>query len=480
MQLSFGSPAKALAAADAGLKAAADLFEFHDGAGGVMSVAEAMKKVGGTFQTGVIKGQKAKPSGAAAELEVPYKGRVLKGQALLDQLQAWQSYGTIEPSAADAIAAVVRAGGKWVDLSDRYVVMLGAGSAMGPYPLLMALGANVIALDLNLPRIWERLFAIARASCGTVYFPLAKPQAEILAGVAAGDTAAADKALAAHAGANLLEVTPQVARWLGALLPDKELTIGSYVYLDGEAHVRLVLACDAITSQLIETRQKKPSLAFLCTPTDVHAIPRDAYEAARAQQRTLCGASIVASVVRLFSKKMLVPNTQPEVQSDDGNETFTYVDALVVPQGPNYALAKRMQHWRAMLARSAGCVVSSNIAPSTSTVSVVKNRSFAWAYEGVPFFKPMEIFDPETSHSVMTAILLYDLNEPRSVANPKTKLRNPLELFASGAFHGGVWRMAYTFGSTGEISVLVALAKFALPYLLLAAAVFYYVYARLL
>lgn len=92
--------------------------------------------------------------------------------------------------------------------------------------------------------------------------------------------------------------------------------------------------------------------------------------------------------MHIFSKRMLRPNTQPEALSTDG-ETFTYVDALVVPQGPNYALAKRMQHWRAMLAHSKGCIVSSNIAPSTKTVSVVKNRSFALAYEGVPFFKPV-------------------------------------------------------------------------------------------
>lgn len=60
---------------------------------------------------------------------------------------------------------------------------------------------------------------------------------------------------------------PKLARWLTTLLPDTEFTIGElrtrnrrydrlvcmalkfrvrcrYVYLDGEAHVRLVLACD--------------------------------------------------------------------------------------------------------------------------------------------------------------------------------------------------------------------------------------------
>ena len=54
----------------------------------------------------------------------------------LKLLRQWQAYGTIEPTAAEAIATVARTG-KWLDLSDRYFIMLGAGSAMGPYPLLM-------------------------------------------------------------------------------------------------------------------------------------------------------------------------------------------------------------------------------------------------------------------------------------------------------------------------------------------------------
>ena len=39
------------------------------------------------------------------------------------------------------------------------------------------------------------------------------------------------------------------------------------------------------------------------------------------------------------------------------DSNFSYVDAIVVAQGPNYALAKRMQHWRAIVARDAGCIV---------------------------------------------------------------------------------------------------------------------------
>ena len=34
--------------------------------------------------------------------------------------------------------------------------------------------------------------------------------------------------------------------------------------------------------------------------------------------------------------------------------TYSIVDGIVVNQGPNYALAKRIQHWRAMLERYGG------------------------------------------------------------------------------------------------------------------------------
>ena len=82
----------------------------------------------------------------------------------------------------------------------------------------------------------------------------------------------------------------------------------------------------------------------------------------------------------------------------------------MIAQGPNYALAKRLQHWRAMLAWSAGCVVSSNVAPSTKTASVTHNKNFAHAYEALPSFRPYEVPGPETSNAVITALLLHDLN----------------------------------------------------------------------
>jgi hypothetical protein len=155
----------------------------------------------------------------------------------------------------------------------------------------------------------------------------------------------------------------------------------------------------------------------------------------------------------LSSGKFLRKNYRAPIKV--GGEEFYLVNGISVAQGPNYALAKRMQHWRAIIAHSKGCIVSSNIAPSTSTVSVVHNRTFAWAYEGMPYFKPYEIFAPETSNAVMSAILFSDLNNPKSVANPKNKLANPNQLFSYNSFHGGLWRAAYEVDSIGETSVLI-------------------------
>eukprot|EP00808_Paulinella_micropora_P012030 g39919.t1 len=153
---------------------------------------------------------------------------------------------------------------------------------------------------------------------------------------------------------------------------------------------------------------------------------------------------------------------------------FYIVDGLSVAQGPNYATAKRLQHWRAMEARSRGCTVVSNVAPSTTTASVVSNRQFAWAYDGMPFFKPMEIFNQDTSNAVMATLLIHDIRNPQSVASAKYKLRNPLELFSSTSFHGGVWRCGYKLDTLGETSVLIHFVKVLRPVFLLLAVAFLY------
>lgn len=313
--------------------------------------------------------------------------------------------------------------------------------------VLLDLGANVIAVDLNRAPIWKRLITMAKESCGTLTFPLSKPQKEI----------SNDDELYECAGCDLLQQVPEINNWLKTVHPDKNLTVGCYVYLDGEAHVRVVLACDAIMKGMCDAR--KSAIAFLCTPTDAHVIPTDALKAAEANYNSKGLKNMLVLPIRtLFGSKYLKKNVRPLVKSQNGKE-FAYVDGLVVAQGPNYALAKRMQHWRCIVAKEQGCIVSSNVAPSTATASVVHNKQFAWAYDGMPYFTPLEIFQQETSNAVMGALLIHDIRNANSVSQPSQKRDNPLELFSENSFHGGVWRCGYTVGSVGEVSVLIHFVK---------------------
>merc|ERR1712048_160542 len=131
-----------------------------------------------------------------------------------------------------------------------------------------------------------------------------------------------------------------------------------------------------------------------------------------------------------------------------------FTDAITPDQGPNYILAKRLQHWRAMVAREAGHTASSNVSPSTATQSVTSNASFAAAYGGMHIFKPMEVAYQELSLSLMGALLIYDLRDPKSAASATTSLAHPLCLFQATSFHGGIWRCPYTIATIGVPSAI--------------------------
>ncbi len=109
-----------------------------------------------------------------------------------------------------------------------------------------------------------------------------------------------------------------------------------------------------------------------------------------------------------------------------------------------------------------GITVSTNIAPSTSTASVVSNASFKAAYGGMHLFKPMEVMHQETSNAVMGALLIHDILNTNCAKNPKSAAavtNDPSLLFAKGAFHGGVWRIGYSMNSIGVFAALAFYLK---------------------
>jgi hypothetical protein len=346
-------------------------------------------------------------------LSIPYRGERLSGDALRRRLDAWVTAGVIEPSCADAVAKVAAS------------------------PQLLALPS---------PAIWDRVLGMARGSAGTLLVPVARGGPDddsAVGGRTAG--AAEDQDLNERAGCDLAADVPAVADWLARA--DGPLTLGNYVYADGAANVRVASAVDALTVRLAAER-RDVSLAFLATPTDVFAVPAGAVtQSARAYAGRSPAAKVGSWPLRALSGGRLLRPAYPP-GADPG-----VCDSLIAQQGPNYVLAKRVQRWRATVARSRGATVSMNVAPPTRTRSVTKNRVLAAAYAGAGRFG-VEVFEPATTKTLMAALLVHDLETSGAPAQA-----HPWEEEAYAAAHGGLWRSAYAPRSALTLAALLGYAS---------------------
>jgi len=299
----------------------------------------------------------------------------------------------------------------------------------------------VAGIDLPEPRIWERVLQAARSGAGTLLVPVTvTPGLGGEAGHTPPGQLTAD-VTADSAGADLTSEVPEVADWLAGLRGP--VVLGNYVYADGAANVRVCAAADTLTLRLQAARDDV-ALAFLATPTDVFAVPADAVEqSARAYGNRSASVKLASRPLRALSGGRLLrrayrPGSDPGIS-----------DNLVAQQGPNYALAKRLQRWRASLARDSGSTVSLNVAPPTRTRSVVKNRALAAAYAGAHRFGA-EVFEPDTTRVLMAALLVHDLHAEGGPAHA-----HPWQDEAYAAAHGGLWRIAYAPRSVLGLAALL-------------------------
>jgi hypothetical protein len=363
-------------------------------------------------------------------LSVPYAGERLSGDALRRRVDSWVATGIAEPTLAEAIGEVI-ANPDWLDLSDRTVVVLGAAAEMGPLRTLLRWGADVAAVDLPRKDLWDRLIGETRKNAGSVTAPVRR----------------GDSPLAERLGGDLVHDLRSVTDWVGRL--EGPLVIGNYVYADGATNVRVSAAVDALSARVIETRGRdEVALAFLATPTDVFAVPGSAVARSVANYAERRTSKVLRVPLRTLSGGRLLRRNYVPV---DGPETPGINDSVVLQQGPNYLLAKRLQRWRATAYRADGGLVSLTVAPPTRTRSVVKNRALAAAYAGAHRFG-IEVFEPGTANTLMAALLVHDL---RTGAPSQP---HPWQDEAYAAVHGGLWTAAYDPRSALGLAALLGVA----------------------
>jgi hypothetical protein len=426
VEAGLASPSDAVAVADAGLASVHDRMRWRDPDGRECLLSAALGGVVGSpadLLTTEVHGGQAEPDTA---LTIPYHGRRLAGDDLRRRLDAWVADGVVEPTLRDAVGAVLD-NPDWLRLEGRTVVVLGAAAEMGPLRSLLRWGATVAAVDLPRPEVWSRLLEDARTSAGRVLVPAAP-----------GSSPLADRA-----GVDLVHDLPTATGWVCGL--EGSLVLGNYVYADGATNVRVSTAVDAMT-RIVRLARPDTALSFLATPTDVFAVPGEVVDAATrayAERRT---SKLLRVPLRTLSggrllRRNYVPGESPGIN-----------DSVVLQQGPNYLLAKRIQRWRATSARAQGATVSFKIAPPTRTRSVVKNRALAAAYAGAHRFG-VEVFEPGTANTLMAALLVHDL----VVGSPAQE--HPWQDEAYAAAHGGLWRAAYDPRSALGLAALLGAAS---------------------
>ncbi|GMI51783.1 hypothetical protein TeGR_g12981, partial [Tetraparma gracilis] len=260
----------------------------------------------------------------------------ISGPELAAQADAWAAYGCVEPSAAASLKAVAAAPDPGELARGKVFVLLGATSALGAFRPLADLGATIACVARPGKRI-DALVEAAKSTAATLLLPTC----------------------GGRRGADMLSDGPALAEWIAGLGGEgRRIVLCSYAYLDGEAHVRASVAMDLIAKVVMEQRPDT-ALVQLVSPATSHLASRESMEASA---RRYAGGPMwhaLLSPAGQFRPNAAKPNAGG----------LCVVNGLSNMQGPNYALAKTSQQWRAMVAKGEGKTVSAAHAPAARTAS---------------------------------------------------------------------------------------------------------------
>ncbi|MFE3795636.1 hypothetical protein [Nocardia tengchongensis] len=409
--LAISAPEISIGMAEAGLRSVRHMLRFTVGrtVAALDTVDVDAEADADALETGTVVGEAA----AVKRLEVPWRGKLLTGDALRLRLADWQTHGILE---ADFVAAIERVidHPEWLALPGFRVTVIGAGAELGPLRPLLSWGAEVLAVDKPGHVRWERLRAAALARAGVLRYPVADGEP----------------------GADIARSFPALTHWITGH-GDRRLVLGLYAGLPGAAGVRLAVASDVLAEAVLR-HHPDAALALLGSPTDTYAVPASVVAAARdhlAQRGFRGNAQDLLHRVAPHSLYRL-NYARPIFDTEGG--AWGLFDNLPALAGPDYALAQRLPRWRAVLARSAGHPVSFTVAPPAWTRSLTRESGWrAAAYRASSRFG-IEIFDPATARTLLAAKLVADLH-----ATGEPRMSNPEALFAEGAAHGGLWRQPF-------------------------------------
>ena len=189
-------------------------------------------------------------------------------------------------------------------------------------------------------------------------------------------------------------------------------------------------------------------------------MPPEAVAESRRRYAAMGWRGRIAWPARTLSKGSLFqPSYVDTVTGADGTE-FGIADCVVAEQGPNYLLAKRLQRWRATVAREGGHDRVGQRRPvhpdPLGREEPGVRRRLRRARDGSAW----RCSSRPTANALMAALLVHDLRNPEASANPAVPLTNPQELFMRESVHGGMWRSPYAPHSVLGPAALLGAVEF--------------------
>lgn len=468
---SVAPPARCVASCEAGLTAAAETFQWLREDGSCVSLRDAMDAPGRALSTEIVRGgggeNGADTAKGADAMTIERERERLFGDAAIARARGWAEDGCVEPDVVDALESLRARSDDWAgaDLGDTLFALLGGTSELCPLVPLLRLGAHVAVVAREGAKLEEAVSEAARSETGTLYVPLTETNSSNSE---------------SRRGADLAARAPEIRAWLESVFAAgtfSRVVVGAYAYADGEAHVRATLASDLVLAGLHKTLgPSRVAAAFLSSPGTAFPIPRAAWRHAKGRERDAEaneGAFHWRKLVGLvcgggFAPNCRAPLARTRIDTTDRSMSETselaYVhDGHVILQGPNYALAKTLQNWRAVACGANGVATSANMAPGSRTKSMRHVKAVAIALEGQKHFPPLRPFDADETRETMASLALRDLGADRDArlgrAAPEKKKSDeknahPMDVFGRHAVHGGTWRCPWSVDSIGRASVV--------------------------
>lgn len=350
--------------------------------------------------------------------------------ALAEVAAAWADRGLAEHDVVSAFEFLHR--NPNLPIADDLLIALAGNAELAASRDWLSLGGRVAVIARPNQIAWRELIAHARKSAGELFIAVDAPHPM--------SASISDEQLAEVAGINFVDNIDLAASWVHELSRNENrVVLASYAYVGGSKQIIAQAAQDAIIAVASENIPKsKLALSYLATPLDIVVA-----------DETLADKQFAAYDIRSAFEKFRDALARPFGQLLSARpeviravEHFTIFDASSVRQGSSYLLAKHSEKWRALVAARQGNLVSFTVAPPATTRSVLGVKILEKTYRGLGRFGVLP-FEAAYARRAMALIMLRNLHDENSIANPKNSATNRVALVSATAIHGGIWRSGY-------------------------------------